>query len=610
MSQFEEQNYDKPFDIRIFKKLLPFFKPLRKYMVLLCFTSILASGIDMAIPLFMRSAINDFIEKQTLSGLLPYGVFYFLVIALQVISAVWFARLALRIEMLLGRDMKRALFVRLQELSFSYYNTTPVGYSHTRVMSDTGRIGGLAAWGLLDGAWSLAYAAGVMIIMFRLNARLALMVVTIIPLVAVLTALFRKRMLNSHREVRKNNSQITRAYNESISGARTSKVLVIEGQNQREFQGLTSDFYSSSMRANMLQAGFIPLVAFCGSLAVAFVLTRGGKLTMAGAMEIGTLSVFVSYATSIFDPIQNLARLVTDIISAQASVERVTDLLEKPSDIQDSPAVIETYGDCFTAKKENWEPLKGDIRFCDVSFRYPDGEDYVLEHFNLEIPAGTTVAIVGETGAGKSTIVNLACRFFEPTEGQILIDGRDYRERSQLWLHSNIGYVLQNPHLFSGSIRENIRYGKLDATDAEIEAAAEQVSAHKVAQRLEKGYDTDVGESGDLLSTGEKQLISYARAIIAQPPIFVLDEATSSIDTETERLIQQATETLLKGRTSFIIAHRLSTIKTADIILVVKEGKIIERGSHRELMQAHGYYHELYTKQFEEDVWERELQAR
>ena len=289
------------------------------------------------------------------------------------------------------------------------------------------------------------------------------------------------------------------------------------------------------------------------------------------------------------------------MISCQANIERVADLLEQEPNITDTPEVLERYGDSAEPKRENWEPIRGDIEFRDVSFRYPDGKEYVLEHLNLKIPVGTTVAIVGDTGAGKSTIVNLAGRFFEPTSGEILIDGVDYRKRSQLWLHSQIGYVLQNPHLFSGTIRENIRYGRLDATDAEVEEAARRVSADQVIDRMEQGYDTDVGEGGDRLSTGEKQLISFARAILAKPAIFVLDEATSSIDTWTEQLIQKATDELLAGHTSFMIAHRLSTVRNADLILVMKDGKIIEQGKHRELIGRRGHYYNLYSRQFEEE---------
>ena len=358
----------------------------------------------------------------------------------------------------------------------------------------------------------------------------------------------------------------------------------------------------SASRAAKLNAIYIPLILFFSSVASALVLARGGYMVKEQLMQIGTLSVFISYAVVIFEPIQQLARLLADLISCQANIERVMDLLSQKPNVTDSPEVLDKYGDSFHPKKENWEKIKGDITFEDVSFMYPDGKEYVLEHFNLHIPAGTNVAIVGETGAGKSTLVNLAGRFFEPTKGRILIDGVDYRERSQLWLHSQIGYVLQTPHLFSGTVKENIRYGKLDATDEEIIEAAKQVSADTVINKMKDGYDSNVGESGGRLSTGEKQLISFARAILAKPSIFVLDEATSSIDTATEQLIQKATQTLLKGHTSFVIAHRLSTIRNSDLILVVKDGKIIERGTHKELLSQKGYYHDLYYKQFEEEA--------
>ena len=366
--------------------------------------------------------------------------------------------------------------------------------------------------------------------------------------------------------MRKINSKITSGYNEGIMGAKTVKSLVVEEKNFREFASVTEEMRSASIKAARLNAIYIPLVVFFGALATALVLERGGIMVLNGSMDIGTLAAFTAYAVGIFEPIQRLAGILSQCISAQANIERVTSLLEEKPQVVDSPEVLEKYGDFFDPHKENWEPIKGDIEFENVSFQYPDGKEEVLSNFNLKIPAGTNVAIVGETGAGKSTLVNLACRFFEPTKGRILIDDRDYRERSQLWLHSNIGYVLQNPHLFSGTVMENIRYGRLDATDEEVKAAAKAVHADEVAEKLDKGYDSDVGEGGDRLSTGEKQLLSFARAVLADPAIFVLDEATSSIDTKTEQLIQQATDKLLKGRTSFLIAHRLSTIRNADLI--------------------------------------------
>ena len=476
-----------------------------------------------------------------------------------------------------------------------------MGYLITRVMNDTNRIAGNIAWNLTDMAWGMLYVLSSFAAMLALNWRLALVVILIVPVVAALTGWFQPRILHWNRKVRKLNSKITGAFNEGITGAKTSKTLVIEDQSIQSFRELTDTMRGSGVRASRLNAVYIPLTLFFSTLAVAIVLLRGGYLTAEQALDISTLAVFISYAMGIFEPIQVTAANLAEFIALQASIERVTDLLNEQPQITDTPQVIEKYGDSFNPKRENWEPLKGEIEFKDVTFRYPDGGDNVLEHFSLHIPAGTTVAIVGETGAGKSTLVNLACRFFEPTEGQILIDGRDYRERSQLWLHSNIGYVLQSPHLFSGSVRENIRYGRLDATDAEIEAAARAVSADQVVAKLEQGWDSNVGEEGDRLSTGEKQLISFARAVLADPRIFVLDEATSSIDTQTEQYIQNAIDHLLQDRTSFLIAHRLSTIRKADLILVVRDGKIVEQGTHQTLLRSHGYYHALYSKQFAEE---------
>jgi len=608
MAAYQEQEYNRPFELRVWKKLLPFLRPYYKNLVAIVLLNMLMALIDIAMPLFQRFTINHYIEGQTTEGIGWFALLYGGAIVFQTIVVILSTRQSMWVEMKTNRDMKRKAFVHLQTLSFSYYNVTPVGYLIARVMSDTGRISGMLAWGLMDVMWSGVYVIGVLISMLLLNWKLALLVILVVPAIALLTGYFQNKILHWNRKTRRINSQITGAFNEGISGARTSKTLVIEESNMRDFQKLTGDMREASIKTQMLTAVYMPSIMFLSSIATALVLTRGGYLSMQGLMEIGTLSAFTSYAVGIFEPIQMMARILADIISAQANIERVTGLLEEVPMIADTPEVVEKYGDNFIGKKENWEPIRGDIEFRDVTFRYPDGNENILEHFNLTIPAGTTVAIVGETGAGKSTLVNLACRFFEPTEGQILIDGRDYRERSQLWLHSNIGYVLQNPHLFSGTIRENIRYGRLDATEEEIRAAAKAVSADTVVDKLEQGYDSDVGEGGDRLSTGEKQLISFARAVLADPAIFVLDEATSSIDTQTEQLIQQAIDHLLKGRTSFLIAHRLSTIRHADVILVVKDGKIIERGAHEELLRQKGYYHSLYTKQFAEEASAQALQ--
>jgi ATP-binding cassette subfamily B protein len=443
--------------------------------------------------------------------------------------------------------------------------------------------------------------------MFLVHWKLALIVCATIPLLALLTWFFQSRILSVNRIMRKLNSKMTGAMNEGITGARTVKVLTAEQQSFTEFSSITSEYKSYAIRMARLRSVFIPSSLFIGSMATAAIISYGGwEIVILGA-DLSILAIFLQYAGGFFWPIQNIARIFTDFVSTQANVERVSALLEQRPGITDRPDIVEKYGDFFTPKKENWEPITGDVELRDVTFRYPDGHRNVLEHFNLHVHAGTYVAIVGETGAGKSTLVNLVCRFFEPTSGEVLVDGRDYRERSQLWLHSAFGYVLQSPHLFSGTIRENIRYGRLEATDEEVEKAAAIVHADKIIAKMEKGFDTEAGEGGDRLSTGEKQLISFARAVLADPRIFILDEATSSVDTEMEMLLQNAIHTLLEGRTSFVIAHRLSTIRGADIILVVEDGKIIERGTHKELMARRGHYYELYTRQFEEEAEENAL---
>ena len=601
MAAYEEQEYNKPFQLKVWAQMLPYFKPYKKYFFITFGLNIFLAGVDILTPLFQSYAINNFIVPDTLDGIYKFAIAYVALIVGQTISVYWSVHAATSIEMNIGKDLKWAQFEHLQQLSFSYYNTTPVGYIHARVMSDTLKIAGMIAWGLVDMFWALIYVVGVFVIMFFLNVKLAFLLLLIVPFLAVITVFFQNKILHWNRKIRKINSEITNSYNEGITGVRTSKSMGMEDQNATAFYAQSSAMNQAGSRAAKLNAIYVPMILFFSTVASAIVLSKGGHMVQSQLIELGTLSVFISYAVIIFEPIQQLARLLSDLISCQANIERVVDLLAQKPNVTDREDVIEKYGDAFHPKKENWEKIKGDIVFEDVSFMYPDGKEYVLEHFNLHVPAGTNVAIVGETGAGKSTLVNLLGRFFEPTKGRILVDGVDYKERSQLWLHSQIGYVLQNPHLFSGTIRENIRYGRLDATDEEIYQAAEKVSADEVVKKLENGYDSDVGESGGRLSTGEKQLISFARAILSDPAIFVLDEATSSIDTATEQLIHKATQELLKGHTSFVIAHRLSTIRNADVILVVKDGKIIEQGTHKELLAQKGYYHDLYYKQFEEE---------
>ncbi len=581
-------------------KLLPFMKPYRKIIITMIVIGALSSLIDSIYPLFNQYALNHFVALKTTDTLIPFIIAYLVILVLFVIMNYISTSFAGKIEMNVNRDLRNASFNHLQELSFSYFNQNNVGYVHARVMSDTGRIGQLVSWDMMDIVWNGSYLIFIVLNMALINIRLALYIMMIIPIAVIVIAFFQKELIVLNRKIREINSKITSNFNEGITGAKSIKTLVVENKINSDFDRDTQDMENTSVRAGIFSAAFTSLVTMLSSITLAIVLWKGGKINQEGVILIGTLSVFMTYALNMLEPIQNIVGSISRLIAIQVNIERLTTLLETESDVADRKEVIEKYGDTFHPKKENWEPLYGDVEFKDVSFKYPDGNEMVLEHFNLVVPQGTNVAIVGETGAGKSTLVNLVCRFFEPTEGQVLIDGKDARERSQLWLHSNIGYVLQTPHLFSGSIRDNLKYGNPNASDEDIWKALKLVNAEFVIAKMDKGLDSQVGEGGDLLSTGEKQLISFARAILSDPRILVLDEATASIDTLTEKAIQDAIFTVIKGRTSFVIAHRLSTIVDADVILVVKDGKIIERGKHSELMKQHGYYYDLYTRQYEE----------
>ncbi len=605
-SALEEKEFDQKVDFNIWKRLIKYALRSKGTLIFVIAANILVAAVDIMYPLLSRYAIDNIIAGSHTERILPFAIVYAVLIVIQGLGVMGFIKGSGRMEMNIAYDIRQDAFKKLQELPFSYYDKTAVGYIMARMVSDIGRLSELIAWSVVDILWSGAYVVGIIIIMLTLNWKLALMVIVVMPPLAVICVYFQKKILKHYRDVRKQNSKITGALNEGIMGAVTTKTLVREEKNTEEFRAETGRMRKSAIRAAVLSAMFTPIVMCLGAIGTGLALYAGGmsvagKLAIIGVITVGTLSTFISYSTGIFDPIQQLAGIFAEMQSAQASAERVISLVDTPCEIVDSDEVVKKYGDSFYPKRENWEDIKGDVKFEDVSFAYKEGEK-VLSHFDLEVKAGQTIALVGETGAGKSTIVNLVCRFYEPTEGRILIDGVDYRERSQLWLQDRLGYVLQQPHLFSTTIKENIRYGRPEATDEEVCAAARLVHAEEFILKQEKGYDTEVGEGGARLSTGQKQLISFARVILADPRIFVLDEATSSIDTETEQLIQHAITKVLENRTSFIVAHRLSTIRSADRILVIRDGKITESGTHRELLKLRGYYYDLYTTQFRKDA--------
>ncbi len=587
-TEFHEEEFTSEFNGQTLRRILGLTKPHWPWLLGFIFTIGVVSALDAYFTFLGKRITDDGILANDPDTLWRIVRLYGSLILVQVVNVFGFIYLAGVLGERVQYDLRRRAFNHLQNLSLAYFDRTPIGWIMSRVTSDSERIAQLVTWGLLDVTWGLMNISTAVFFMLRIKWQLALIVLTLIPVLFIVAAQFKKRILHQYRVVRRMNSKITGAFNEHIAGVRVVKALNREQKSLIEFKELTDEMYRSSYRAAWLSALFLPSVVIISSFAVGGVVWYGGFQTSIGGMTIGGIQAFIAYITFMLWPIQDLARVYAELQHAIASAERLFSLIDSVPEIQDRP--------------DAYDPgtLHGDIVFEHVDFWYEEDKP-VLQDFNLHVQRGETIALVGPTGGGKSTIVNLVCRFYEPKNGRIMIGSNDYTHYSLHAIQSRVGVVLQTPHLFSGSILENIRYGQLDATDEAVQSAAKTSGAHDFIVRLDKGYQTEVGEGGVLLSVGQKQLISLARAVLADPEIFIMDEATSSVDTITEALIQQGMEALTSQRTSFIIAHRLSTIRKADRILVIQNGKILEAGSHRELLKQRGRYYKLYTEQFKRD---------
>jgi len=587
--EFEEEEFNTRFNgqtlLRILAQTRPHWKMLAGFLLSISSVSVL----DAVFTYISKRIIDDGILAQDTETLYRLVTIYGALILVSALGVFIFIALAGGLGERIQYDLRERMFARLQDLSFSYYDRTPVGWIMSRVTSDSQRIAELVSWGILDTSWGIFGIGSSVVFMFIINWRLALIVLTIIPILVVVASIFQKYILGEYRKVRKLNSKITGAYNENITGVRVSKALGREQRNLDEFRELTSPMYEASFRAAWLSALFLPIVQLISAIGIGSIAWYGGWQASVGGITIGGIQAFISYVIFMLFPVQEMARVYAEMQRSIASAERVFSLIDSVPDITDKDGASDPGSLC------------GDIEFNHVCFYYEEDKP-VLMDFTLHVKAGETIALVGPTGAGKSTIVNLVARFYEPRQGTICIAGRDYTDWTLYGIQSRIGIVLQTPHLFSGTIRDNIRYGRLNAMDEDVERAAKIAGAHEFITTLEKGYVEEVGEGGVLLSVGQKQLISLARAILADPDIFIMDEATSSVDTLTEALIQKGMERIMRGRTSFVIAHRLSTIKRADRILVIEKGHIAEIGSHAELIRQKGHYYRLYTQQFRREL--------
>ena len=580
----------KDYDPEIASQLMTFVRPYAKRIIISTIFMAISALAGVAGPYLVKEAMDSGIEQGNLISLRNTVLLYLLLQFIQ----WYFNQTRIRVMAEVGQsiiyDIRARVFEHLQMLSLSFFSRYSVGRVISRVINDVGVLRDFVIWTFVAVARDLFTLGGIVVTMLLMNWKLSLISFAVLPIMAIITFAFRKQQRNNYRRSRMAISWVNSVLAENINGVRVVQSFSREDTNYGYFRDVVNNFnLNSNLTAARLVAIFFPMVDLLGKLAMALVIIAGGTALLGETVTPGMLVAFVLYIERFFDPIRDLSNRYDGLMTTMASGERILSLLNAPVEVKDAPDA------------ETLPPIKGDVQFDNVSFHYSDDDQLVLNGINLNIPAGETVALVGKTGAGKTTIIKLLSRFHDPTSGRVLVDGHDLSRVTQSSLREQMGIVLQDPFLFSGTVRENIRFGRLDATDEEVEAAAAAIGADEFIRQMRKGYETPVEEGGTILSVGQRQLISFARALLADPRILILDEATSSVDTQTELIIQEALNRLLKGRTSFVIAHRLSTVVNADRIVVVHDGQVVEQGKHQELLEKQGMYYNLYSMRFEEN---------
>jgi ATP-binding cassette subfamily B protein len=581
----EDEPITKPFNWSQFVRLLRYIKPYRRYIIYSFLLMILATFYNLAGPYLIRLVIDIDIPHRNIHALLYKAVFYIVLTLLYVISlrvrTIFMTKLGNNVV----SDIRMHLFTHLQKLSLSFFDSRPAGKIMVRVMNDVDSLSELLSNSILNVLVDTLSLWAIIVIMLSIDIKLSIVALGVLPLLISIIMILKNSIRTRWQDVRKKSSTLNAYIHESIQGMKITQAFTREEKNAEIFKNLNTTFKNTWMKAIRVNNLFWPTIEFTGTLSSVLIFLFGIWMMRKGYTTLGTIIAFSNYMGMFWQPINNISNFYNQLLVAMASTERIFEILDIQPDVQDDPDAYDL------------PPIRGEITFENVSFSY-DEEKPVLKDVSFTIKAGETIALVGETGAGKTTIINLIARFYEPQKGRILIDGHDIKNVTLNSLRKQMGIMLQDTFIFSGTIADNIRYAKPEATMDEVISAAKIVNAHEFIMKMEKGYDTEVNERGSRLSIGQRQLIAFARALLADPKILILDEATSAVDTQTEVLIQQAIEKLTSGRTSIIIAHRLSTIRNADRIFVIHDGQIVEEGNHEQLIEKKGYYYNLYTSQF------------